>query len=447
MTGICGLIGPASDVRSTADAILSQMPRRGPESRIFSKELPNQRKIVIGIRSAGILQPFTEASMPIALDGVFFEEDDSTPRGASTGAERLIQTPGSFSFLINLQNRLVAGRDILGQKPLYFGRTRDGTIVFCSLRKPLVSVEVNEPEPVPPGRLIRVSEDGRTEMIDFSLKQPKEESIDEHEAIVNLDELFSEAVGMTIPRHSGIAFSGGLDSGLVAKVARDRGLEPQLISVGLKGQTELEHARQIARNLGLSIHVRELSEAEVLDSLPRVVQIVETSDPTIVGISVPIYFACLKALELGLTFIAAGQLSDELFGGYGRFEEIAREKDPAKLSLAMFSSVVAASKNDFDPGDKLAVGAGLELCCPFAYLPLVEYSLRIPSSLRVKVENGNVFRKYILRRLGAHLGLPESVVDRPKKAVQYSSGVQRLLLKEAKRRGVSLAQMLDSFTR
>jgi len=38
------------------------------------------------------------------------------------------------------------------------------------------------------------------------------------------------------------------------------------------------------------------------------------------------------------------------------------------------------------------------------------------------------------------------VVDRPKKAVQYSSGVQKVLLKEAKRRGVSLAKMLEYFT-
>jgi len=57
-----------------------------------------------------------------------------------------------------------------------------------------------------------------------------------------------------------------------------------------------------------------------------------------------------------------------------------------------------------------------------------------------------VIRKYILRKLAAHLELPDSVVDRPKKAVQYSSGVQKVLLKESKRKGVSLGKMLESFT-
>ena len=445
MTGICGLIGQTENLQSKTDALLSQMLRRGSESRSFSRELPGGGRIMMGLCSSRILPPIKQESMPIVLDGVFFENDKKPGEKELSGPGRLVQTPGAFSFLLSTQDQLVAGRDIVGQKPLYLGSTTDGTTAFCSLRKPLLSLGINQPLPVPPGHLIQVSQDGETHTTDFSLKQPREEPTNENEATSNLDELFSEAIGKTLPRHSAIAFSGGLDSGLVAKVAKDEGLEPELISVGLRGQAELEHARHIARDLDLDIHVWEMSEREILEALPGVVETVETSDPTIVGISIPIYFACAKARELGLDYLAAGQLSDELFGGYGRFEDIARDKEVDNLSAAMFSSVVAASPNDFDPGDKLAVAAGLELCCPFAYLPLVEYSLRIPPSLKVKVEEGKVIRKYILRRLAARLGLPESVVDRPKKAVQYSSGVQRLLLKEAKRKGISLSKMLESF--
>jgi asparagine synthase (glutamine-hydrolysing) len=282
---------------------------------------------------------------------------------------------------------------------------------------------------------------------DYSLKQPEEESIDESDATRTLDELFTDAVRRIVPRGAGIAFSGGLDSALVAFAAKSAGLEPKLISVGLKGQQELIHAETIAKSFGLPIDIEELSSSEILNALPNVVNIIETTDPVIVGISVPIYFACQKAHEMGLSYVAAGQLSDELFGGYGKFEDIALRDGADKLGKEMFDSVVAASVKDFDPGDKLAVAAGLELCCPFAYLPLVEYALKLPSSLRVNLTNGKVIRKYILRRLAAHMGLPESVVDRPKKAVQYSSGVQKILLKEAKRRGVSLGKMLESLTR
>src|SRR2546425_3305558 len=448
MAGICGLRGrEADDLESKAKSILSLMRKRGSESQTFSHSIASDEKIVIGACDSRGLQSFAQQAMPLALDGVFFGDDTGHDKTGPAGLGRLIQTPGAFAFLTLIREQLIAGRDIVGQKPLYFGQIRDGTVAFASLRSPLVSIGVREPEHVPPGRVIRATARGYETLDDYSLKQPEEESIVESDATRTLDKLFTEAVGRVVPRGSGIAFSGGLDSALVAYVAKRAGLAPELISVGLKGQQELEHAEKVAKTFGLRVKIRELSSAEILNSLPDVVEIIETTDPVIVGISVPIYFACQKAREMGLRYIASGQLSDELFGGYGKFEDIALRDGTENLAREMFDSVVAASIKDFDPGDKLAVSAGLELCSPFAYLPLVEYVLTLPSSLRVNLANGKVTRKYVLRRLAARLNLPESVVDRPKKAVQYSSGVQKVLLKEAKRRGTSLGRMLESFTR
>jgi len=448
MTGICGLIGrDMEDLESRAKNVLSLMRNRGTTSRIFSRSLPIGEKITLGVCGPAGAQSFADQAVPLALDGVFFGGDARHDSGGRAGPSRLIQTPGAFAFLMSHQDHLIAGRDIVGQKPLYFGRTQDGAIAFASLRSPLVSIGIREPEPVPPGRVIRATARGYETLNDYSLKQPDEESIDEPDATRTLDGLFMEAVARVVPRGSGIAFSGGLDSALVAYVAKSAGLKPELISVGLKDQQELDHAARTAKSFGLRVYIEELSSSEILNALPNVVNIVETTDPVIVGISVPIYFACQKAHEMGLSYIAVGQLSDELFGGYGKFEEVALRDGTENLGREMFESVKAASAKDFDPGDKLATAAGVELCCPFAYLPLVEYALRLPSFLRVRLINGKVIRKYILRRLAARMKLPENVTDRPKRAVQYSSGVQKVLLKEAKRRGTSLGKMLESFTR
>jgi asparagine synthase (glutamine-hydrolysing) len=447
MTGICGLIGrEANDLEARTNSVLTLMRNRGAKSRTVSRIIHNEEKVILGVCDSTGAQSLDQ-ELPLALDGVFFGEDTVSGKVGSAGPSRLIQTPGAFAFLTLIGNQLLAGRDIVGQKPLYSGQTEDGAVAFASLRSPLVSIGIREPKPVPPGKLIRATAGASETLSDYSLKQPEEESIGESEATRTLNELFTEAVARTVPRHSGIAFSGGLDSTLVAYAAKSAGLEPELISVGLRGQQELDHAKGTAKGFGLRVDIHELSTSEILNAVSEVVNITETNDPVIVGISVPIYFAFLKAHEMGLSFIAAGQLSDELFGGYGKFEDIALREGTEKLGREMFDSVIAASAKDFDPGDKLAVATGLELCSPFAYLPLVEYALRLPSSLRVNLTNGKVIRKYILRRLAARMGLPESVVDRPKKAVQYSSGVQKVLLKEAKRRGMSLGKMLESFTR
>jgi asparagine synthase (glutamine-hydrolysing) len=444
MTGICGLIGrETDDLESKAKILLSEMKIRGQESTVFSQTLPERDNITIGICRKAETQSFGQHAPPLILDGVFFG-DDIESDAMESGPARLLQTPGAFAFLTMLKETLIAGRDIVGQKPLYFGCTTDGIISFASLRSALNSIRVADPRPVPPGKVVSCLPNGTMSMKDFSLRQPEEHSISEPEAIEKLDDIFSEAVERVLPRGSGVAFSGGLDSGLVASAAKTKGLDPDLISVGLKGQEELTHAREIARELGLHISVRELSDRDVLNSVSDVARVVETDDPTIIGISIPIYFACEKAREMGLNYLAAGQLSDELFGGYGKFEDIALRNGTNNLGREMFESVIAASANDFDPGDKLAVAAGLELCCPFGYLPLVEYALMLPASLRVRLSNGRVIRKYILRRLAARLNLPQSVVDRPKKAIQYSSGVQKVLLREAKRRRMTLTKMLES---
>ncbi|TMI17809.1 hypothetical protein E6H32_07450 [Candidatus Bathyarchaeota archaeon] len=447
MTGICGLVGrEADDLESKAKTMLSLMEDRGLKSRTLVQSLPDREKTAIGICDSSDAQSLGNSAIPLALDGVFFGDDQRHGNPAPAGPSRLIQTAGAFAFLTSLQDHLIAGRDIVGQKPLYYGKAEDGIVAFASLKSPLKAIGIHEPWPVSPGKIIRASVRGYETVNNYSLKQRKEEPISELDATYALDELFREAVRRIVPRRSGIAFSGGLDSALVAKVARSEGLAPELISVGLRGQPELEHAEKTAKSFGIQANVRELSSSEILDSLPDVVGIIETADPVIVGISVPIYFACQKAREMGLSYIAAGQLSDELFGGYGKFEDIALQVGINNLGKEMFDSVVAASAKDFDPGDKLAVAAGLELCCPFAYLPLVEYALKLPASLRVKLADGKVTRKYILRRLATRLSLPDSVVDRPKKAVQYSSGVQKVLLKEARRQGMSLGNMLESFT-
>ncbi len=311
MTGICGLIGrEADDLEPKGKTILSLMRNRGSESRTFSQTVPGGEKIIIGVCDLTGGQSFAHQAVPLALDGVFFGDDARPDKPGPAGPSRLIQTPGAFAFLTLLQDQLFAGRDIIGQKPLYFGQVRDGAVAFASLRSPLATIGIREPKPVPPGKVIRASAQ-RYEMVsDYSLKQPKEEPTSQSDATRTLDKLFNEAVGRIVPRGSGIAFSGGLDSALVAHVAKSAGLEPELISVGLKGQQELDHAERTAKSFGLRVEIRELSSSEILNSLPDVIEIIETTDPVIVGISVPIYFACQKAHKMGLNYIAAGQLSD-----------------------------------------------------------------------------------------------------------------------------------------
>ena len=449
MTGIAGIIGPdAGKEASKLDSVLKAMKSRGSVTQSMAI-YGEHESIAIGSCSHQLVQ-----SSKVDIDRTSFTVDGAIPAtleleeiGGEAGQEAFseaIREHGGFSMLAISGGKLLAGRDILGLKPLYYGRDWSGAVAFASLKAGLSGIGIRDPRAVPPGHLVAVSNKQITVLVKESLSSSKELEVNEDEATARVGHLLLESLAEDLPEDYAAAFSGGLDSTLMAYAAKENGLRPELITVGLRGQAELEHARRVAKELGLDITVRELSPSEIIDRLGEVVETVESTDSTSVGHSVPLFFVCEVAEEMGMGHLLVGQLSDELFAGYGRFEELALKHRFQEAKKEVLRSVLAAATNDFEPGDKLALSHRLELQCPFAYLPLVDYALSIPISLKLRLTDNGVVRKYVLRRLAASWKLPESVVNRPKKAVQYSSGVQKVLLKEAKKRKMTLHDLLES---
>jgi len=449
LTGIAGIIGPdAGKEASKLDSVLKAMKSRGSVTQSMAI-YGEHESIAIGSCSHQLVQ-----SSKVDIDRTSFTVDGAIPAtleleeiGGEAGQEAFseaIREHGGFSMLAISGGKLLAGRDILGLKPLYYGRDWSGAVAFASLKAGLSGIGIRDPRAVPPGHLVAVSNKQITVLVKESLSSSKELEVNEDEATARVGHLLLESLAEDLPEDYAAAFSGGLDSTLMAYAAKENGLRPELITVGLRGQAELEHARRVAKELGLDITVRELSPSEIIDRLGEVVETVESTDSTSVGHSVPLFFVCEVAEEMGMGHLLVGQLSDELFAGYGRFEELALNHRFQEAKKEVLRSVLAAATNDFEPGDKLALSHRLELQCPFAYLPLVDYALSIPISLKLRLTDNGVVRKYVLRRLAASWKLPESVVNRPKKAVQYSSGVQKVLLKEAKKRKMTLHDLLES---
>lgn len=439
-------------VASDLDTMLKAMGRRGPR---IQSHITRTESVTIGIGicdepayspSRGFLSDRHKA---VAIDGFFYDEGLINGKLCGTdprGFAELLALPGAFSFVSAEESGLLAGRDPVGQKPLYFGAGSEGTVTCASLKAGLEAIGVEKPQPVPLGTVLVASGKG-FKALDSSnqLTEPSETAVNEAEAVSVLQELFIEAVSKGVPIKSGIAFSGGLDSSLVAAAAKECGKDPELVTVGTTGQPELDHAHAVATELGLPITILEVTPSEILDSLADVILTVESTDPVVVGVSIPFYLACRKAKEMGRNVIVAGQLSDELFGGYARFEKLVAKGMHDQARAEIWKSVLAAPTNDFEPGDKVAVSLGLEMRCPFAYLPLVKSALQLPLSMKLRVSEDKTTRKYALRKLAKRMKLPDSVVERPKKAVQYSSGVQKILRKEARRRSLGVNEFLHSF--
>jgi asparagine synthase (glutamine-hydrolysing) len=133
------------------------------------------------------------------------------------------------------------------------------------------------------------------------------------------------------------------------------------------------------------------------------------------------FLASSEARAQGSDVLVAGQGADEIFGGYGRHLETA-SVDPSRLVPQLLEELPR-----LEGGlrrDELAIArGGCEASFPYADLPIARLALSLPPGFLVL--RGE--RKVVLRELAKRMGVPPSIASAPKKAFQYSSGIQHLL--------------------
>jgi len=202
----------------------------------------------------------------------------------------------------------------------------------------------------------------------------------------------------------------------------------QLIHVSLENQPETGEAKKAADDLNLPIQVYLFREADVEKVVSRVVGLIEEPDPVKASIGVPFYWTAEKTVEAGFKVLLAGQGADELFGGYQRYVNEYVLYGVEKVRRTMFDDVVKLHESNIERDVQICNFHDLELRLPFASYEIAEFALSLPVELKIEKKAGSL-RKLVLRKVAENVGLPASISEKPKKAVQYSTGVKGALKK------------------
>jgi len=224
------------------------------------------------------------------------------------------------------------------------------------------------------------------------------------------------------PGACGVAFSGGIDSSLVAYLAARNGSAVTLYTVGLPGARDSENSKPAAEALGLRKRhqVIELGGDEVLEAAARIRTLVPGATLLQVSFLAPAFIVFERAAE---HTILTGDGADELFGGYHRYLSM----DAAKLAASLEHDAGELVFGGLSRNRRLAVSAKKELVAPYLDPRVVELAGSIPPHM--KVLDGE--RKAVLRRAAALLGLPPELCNIPKRAAQYGSGFHAFLSKQS----------------
>jgi asparagine synthase (glutamine-hydrolysing) len=366
--------------------------------------------------------------------------------------EAILQTliekaDGDYSFVMVKDGWIAAGRDPVGVQPLYYGENQEVAAIATN-RKALWKLDIENPASFPPGNLAFVNHEGFQfkPVKTLSFSEPKPITLDD--AAQRLQALVEESIRRRTldVKEVAVAFSGGLDSSLVAFLASRLGLKVNLLHVSMENESETEAAIAVSEALNLPLQVHLFKDSDVEKTLPKVVALIEEADPIKVSIGVPFYWTAEKAAEAGLHVVLAGQGADELFGGYQRYVNEYCKDGSEKVLKTMFNDVVNIHKSNLERDLKITSYHDIELRLPFAFFDMAEFALSLPIECKIE-PRPDTLRKLVLRMVALNAGIPSSVVDKPKKAVQYSTGINDAVKRIAKKNGKTVNEYINELFR
>lgn len=455
MCGILGVYVPGGSVTpglvERSKQALAALHHRGPDAsclKVFEHGILASSVLNI---TGDCLQPLVNRETALAYNGEIYNyrELAASHRAQECGSDtqllfNLLHDAGEPDSIIEILQRLdgdfalalmrgegvVLTRDPVGVKPLYYALCKDRVFFFASERRALALL-TNTSEgvhAVAPGTVLYYNGGLVEEVYRAPLDLEKME-LCEGEGISALAERLHRAVEKRRHPEVAVAFSGGLDSSLLAHLLQDECDVVELFTVCMRESYDEAAAVGAARLLEMKehLHLYTLCEEEVERLLPEVCIAVESRRVMDVGIALPLYVAARQAHESGLRVMFSGQGADELFAGYRRYESM----KPLELEEALRQDFRNISRVNLERDDKASMAHSVELRVPFLDRGVVECALSLPADLKL---NQGV-RKYVLRRAAQQLELPGELVWADKKAAQYSSGVHRALRRLARKRG------------
>ncbi len=438
MCSIIGYIGKAitaQEVRPYFDATKSRGPDMTRMLPLNPGFLGFHRLSIMGLDERG-MQPFVRGSRAVVCNGEiygfrkmkkeleakgyrFAGDSDCElllPLYEEYGVQMFARLDAEFALILFDGEGLIAARDPIGIRPLYYGYLSDGKIIFASEAKNLVGL-CEKILPFPPGHYYR---DG--EFICYrNISKPDTVCHDDLEtACGNIREKLTAGIEKRLDADAPVGFllSGGLDSSLVCAVAAKKLRKPiKTFSIGMDlDAIDLKYAKEVADYIGADHTEVIISKKDVLEALPDVVKLLGTYDITTIRASIGMYLVCKYIHEhTDLRVLLTGEISDELFGY--KYTDFA--PSPAEFQKEAEKRIRELHMYDVLRADRCISVNSLEARVPFGDLDFVSYVMALDPAMKMNTYGKG---KFLLRHAFEGDYLPWDILMREKAAFSDAVG-------------------------
>lgn len=447
---MCGIFGFLNNTdkevpQSNLHKLFEKISHRGPDVSTFKKI---NKQVSLGFHRLSINGLDEKSNQPLQLNDCFLVcngeifnhkklEDvyDVKPVSNSDceiilhlylkGGIRFVlnNLEGEFAFLLYDKKRhiLVAARDHIGVRPLFFGYDKDG-IMFASEARCLIDNYKNVKQFMPGCYMTSFDIGHYVNYINHIYINPRFKKHSWDRALEIIRNLFIQSVKERVmsDRPFGAFLSGGLDSSLVVAVLKKLGYDVPVFTIGLEGSPDIKAAKEVVKFLGLTKHhVVTYSVEEGISKIPDVIESLESYDITTIRASTPQWMLSEyinKNTDIKVLF--SGECIDEICGYY-MFAFCDNDKQFNRYAIEMVRDL---HLYDLLRTDRTTAAHGLEVRVPFAAKNFINYILNINTSF--KRFGKDEIEKKILRE--AFKGyLPDSILWRKKHAFSDSVSNQK----------------------
>ena len=332
-----------------------------------------------------------------------------------------------FAFVISDGEKLLAARDVLGIKTLFYGR-KNGVLYFASELKSILAV-TDEVHEFPAGHYM----DGNGQLTRFAELPncPQISDVEPVEAAREIREIIENSIRRRVDFATPTAalLSGGLDSsvvcGLASRLYKDCfGSEASLktYAIGLGESDDIRNARIVASDIGSEHHELIVDLDLILEALPKVIYHLESFDPSLVRSSVSNYLISKRAREHGIEQLLSGEGGDEIFCGYTYLKDFPSEE----LVGEQLKCLGYLHNNASLRLDRMNQCHSIRVVAPLISGELLDYALRLPPEYKQKPEGTGKIEKWIFRKAYESV-LPETIVWRGKQEFSQGSGSASVL--------------------
>lgn len=212
----------------------------------------------------------------------------------------------------------------------------------------------------------------------------------------------------------GILFSAGTDTSIVAYEAVKFNPDIKALTLSFKEgkPKDTRYVMRMVSSLNLNHETHEFDSEDAVGAAEKVVEVLKTFDPMDVRNSVPVYIGLTVAKEKGINSVLTGDALDELFGYPWQFH--LSETELAQTLSEMWGEMTFSSI-------PMGKSVGVTVKAPYLDPLFMDYAKKLPIKLKVNIENGVKYGKFILRKAYENL-IPSDVIWRSKAPLEQGTG-------------------------